>query len=364
MEEINATRVIYFDLETTGYRGCNKYSLKHQIIQFAALECTKDGEVFFCRYVKPDVPILQRSTDFHNITNEMVANAAPLGKVWGEFLSTYEIGKKADPIVLVAHNAHSFDRVVLLKELSRLGIGLHSHTNVMIGDSLLYFRHLAPADLRNKIEASTQARSKYNLSNLYKFYTQKEIPNAHDAGADVSALAYVCTQAQINWNTFPFLCPLAIDSVIWFFPLPNEDVDIIALHGIGPARKNALKRALRVPNLTIRAIRAKLGDEPGEIETFLRQKVKFDDDALILELVAYVSRVNPLRLLAMGFPFALGQWGRFNVQNTKLELLMMEKGIFTPQQLVEETLYDQDLKAKVLQIQGNKKAYASHSYRL
>lgn len=357
-------RVIYFDLETTGYRGCNKYSTKHRIIQFAALESNANGDVFFCRYVQPEIPILPRSTSFHHITNEMVEHAPLLATVWSEFVETYQLKDKSRQIVLVAHNAHCFDRVVLIKELERLCIAFDGFSHVLVGDSLLYFRHLAPASLRDSIDQSTPSRSKYNLSNLYKFYTNSEIPNAHDAGADVSALANICQNAGIDWGSFPFLCALVPDSVVWFYPVPNEDVDVVALHGIGPARKNALKRSLRLQKLTIRTIRACIGVEPLTIETFLRTKAKFDDDALILELVAYVSRRNPLQLLSEGYPFCRGCWGKFKLLGTGVEDRLDREGIRTPQQLVEATLYDEDLKRKLLKVAGNDKAYDAHSYRL
>lgn len=271
-------RVIYFDLETTGYRGCNKYSQKHRIIQFAALE--PNAQRSFSEYVNPEIRILQRSTEVHNITNAMVQSADKLHSVWERFVKAFQL--ESGEVVLVAHNSHSFDRIVLLKELQRLDVQPRNLSNVRFGDSLLYFRHLAPPLLRTAIEKSTRARSKYNLSNLYQYFMGSAIPNAHDVGADVIALAKVCQAVGIEWTEFPWLPGMETDSHLWFFPVPSEDVDIITLHGIGPARRNALQRALKseTSKLTLNTIRHALGTntDPVQVETFLRTKVNFDDD--------------------------------------------------------------------------------------
>ena len=358
-------RVIYFDLETTGYRGCNKYSTKHRIIQFAAME--PDTKRSFSEYVCPELRILPRSTAFHHITDEMVKDADKLPFVWQRFVKEFKLA--SGEVVLVAHNCHSFDRVVLLKELERLDIHPRTLPNVRFGDSLLYFRHLAPPALRTAIEKSTHAKSKFNLANLYQHFVGTAIPNAHDAGADVNALATVCQAVALDWTQFPWLPGMETGSHLWYFPVPSEDVDIVALHGIGPARRNALQRTLivdgnsnRKSKLTINTLRSALGTDPTQVEAFLRAKVKFDDDALILELLAYICRSSPLKLLANGFPFHRNYWGFLDIRLVASQV--QQKAAKTIQELVEETLYDETLKKELLRIGNNQRTFRRYSYRL
>ena len=114
-----------------------------------------------------------------------------------------------------------------------------------------------------------------------------------------------------------------------------------------------------INKLTINTIRHALGTEPAQVEKFLRTKVKFYDDALILELLAYICRSNPLKLLENGFPFHRNYWGFLD-----LRPLVAEIQQFTIQELVEETLYNKTFKSKVLRIGNNRQTYRRYSYRL
>ena len=55
-----------------------------------------------------------------------------------------------------------------------------------------------------------------------------------------------------------------------------------------------------------------LGDDPTQVERFLREVVAFDDDALILDLLAFICRSNPLLLLQKGYPFHRNYWGELS----------------------------------------------------
>ena len=355
-------RIIYFDLETTGYRGCNKYSNRHKIIQFAALEVMRDGEVFFSEYVNPGIPILPRSTAFHHITNAMVVEARPLGEVWAKFRETYQINAE-NPVIMVAHNSHSFDRVVLAKELYREGVPREQTQNIVLADSLLYFRHLLDPSLRESIEKSTPACSKYNLANLHQYFFGEPIPNAHDAGADVTALARVCSKVPIDWENYPYYLGLEHDASSWVFHAPLPTDDIIKMTGIGPSRRKALQRAFAIDEVTVERLREVCGQEPWNVERLMRLGARFDDDALVLELVAHICQRTPLQLLVDGYPFCRGIWGSFHVPPSEYNAYM-ERGIKTIQELVEATLYDEQLKQRLLDIPGNERAYGRHSFRL
>ena len=364
--EGSTPRVIFFDLETTGYRGCNKYADKHRIIQFAALETERRME--FSKYVDPQIEILQRSTKCHGITDAVVAGAPSLGEVWNEFCDRFAIGDSSTQVILVAHNSHAFDRIVLLKELERQNIEPRYFEHVVFGDSLLHFRHLACSELQAQLKASTAKRSKYNLANLYKFFVGESMLNAHDARADVKALVAVCEAANIDWTSFPWLASMNTRTDKWYYPAPSMDADIVLLHGIGPARRNAIARALefdfRSQALSISIIRACLGDDvsPLEAETFLREEANFDDDALIVELLSYLCHSNPLELIAGGFPFVRNYWGDLSIGGHIQDTV--EENARTIQELVEAMLYDSELKSLVLSYGVNQHVLPKYSFRL
>lgn len=97
-------RAIYYDTETTGVRPD-----KDRIIEIAAYD--PEGNRQFVELVNPGCLIPLEATAIHNITNEMVKEAATFREVGRRFMEF--CGEDA---VLIAHNNDAFDLQFLKAE--------------------------------------------------------------------------------------------------------------------------------------------------------------------------------------------------------------------------------------------------------
>lgn len=103
-------RAIYYDTETTGIK-----SDRDRIIEIAAYDPELDRT--FESFVKPGIPIPPDATAVHNITDEMVADAADFSVVGQQFIEFCE-----GDTVLIAHNNDGFDVHFLRAEYKRHGL--------------------------------------------------------------------------------------------------------------------------------------------------------------------------------------------------------------------------------------------------
>ncbi len=118
-------RPIYYDTETTGVRAGSD-----RIIEIAAFDPMLD-RTFVC-LVNPGIPIPPEATAIHQITDEMVKDAASweeVGRAFIEFCQT--------DTVLVAHNNDAFDKLFLEAEYKRCGVQMPSW---LFADSLKWAR--------------------------------------------------------------------------------------------------------------------------------------------------------------------------------------------------------------------------------
>jgi DNA polymerase III epsilon subunit-like protein len=113
---INLERALYlvFDLETTGLKRS-----KDQIIEIAGAFLDNFGipieDAYFDHFIKPTIPIPTQATQVTGITNEMVKNAEAFPVVAEAFLrfisdAANERHPAVHHVILVGHNARSFDR--------------------------------------------------------------------------------------------------------------------------------------------------------------------------------------------------------------------------------------------------------------
>lgn len=173
---------IYFDLETTGYQGLGYFHPLHRIIQFAAI--TEDGDTFNS-FVNPEIEIDQRSTKLHGITTDQVQNADRLDRVWYNFTSGINLGRRK--IIMVAHNCFGFDQLMLERELKRFGL---TTRNIEFHDTEPVFRLQYPS-LRS-----------YSLGKLVKHFIPGYQFRAHDAMEDARALKDLCQVTKIRTYSF------------------------------------------------------------------------------------------------------------------------------------------------------------------
>lgn len=162
--------IVFVDLETTGID-----IIKDRIVEIAVLKIHIDGkEEMKVRRVNPGIPIPPETTIIHGISDEDVKNEP----------SFKEIGKSLVQFIegcdFAGFNSNKFDFPLLAEEFLRADIDFDLKKRKFIDVQTIF----------HKMEKRT-------LSAAFKFYCEKELENAHSAGADSSA-TYEVLKAQLD----------------------------------------------------------------------------------------------------------------------------------------------------------------------
>jgi DNA polymerase III epsilon subunit-like protein len=198
---------LFLDIESTGlpdtkdlpygkyhsYKLLDKYN-NARIVQICVMLCNdKLEEIVIKDYIiKVDFDI--PNSNFHNITNEISQSK---GIILGEVMEEInELIKQSSHIF--AHNS-SFDINVMKSELYRAG--LEDIINEIDKKQII----CTMKDTRNIVKIMTYYGIKDpKLSELYKFATNKELSNAHDAKFDVihlhEAIKRLYDDGKLNFN--------------------------------------------------------------------------------------------------------------------------------------------------------------------
>ena len=162
--------LVFCDEETTGLDIS-----KDEIVQFYAIRLEPDGTSKTLEFIcKPSIPIPVAASSVHHITNEMVANKHPFVFYVKQIEAFF---KDAD---IAGYNILSFDLKILNRQLKEAG-SKFSFDNITIYDAYRVFMNHAPR----------------NLAGAVKFYTGKEIQDAHSASGDVlSTIEVMASQLE------------------------------------------------------------------------------------------------------------------------------------------------------------------------
>lgn len=166
---IKEHRALYLDLETTGVS-----SIKDRIVQIGLL--AYDGQVLKHQLdvlINPGVNIPEEVSVIHGITNEMVQDES-ISTFESIAKDLYEIVKSCD--LFVAYNAF-FDFSFLQAEFHRFGYELNTSDFIFI-DPMVIFKKQMP----------------HSLASAYRFYTGRELVNAHNALFDIVATREVLSE--------------------------------------------------------------------------------------------------------------------------------------------------------------------------
>ena len=164
--KLNLTRdLAFFDIESTGLNV-----LKDRIIQLAVLKYPKDGSdpIEYNRLINPGIPISEEAMAVHGITPDMLRNKPTFQQISQEI---FDFLNDAD---LAGYNSNRFDVPLLLEEFARVGIEFDLSKRRTIDVQRIFYK-MEPRTLRAAL----------------KFYSNKELLDAHDALADVKATADV-----------------------------------------------------------------------------------------------------------------------------------------------------------------------------
>ena len=171
MISLNLLRPLAFiDLETTGINIATD-----RIIEIAILKIFPDGsnEIKVER-INPTIPIPFGASKVHGIYDKDVADKPAFVKI------APEIQQFIEGCDFAGYNSNRFDIPLLLEEFLRAGIDVDI-SQVKLVDVLGIF----------------QKMEQRNLAAAYKFYCDKELLNAHNAEADISA-TYEIFLAQLE----------------------------------------------------------------------------------------------------------------------------------------------------------------------
>ncbi len=162
--------IVFVDLETTGID-----IIRDRIVEIAVLKIHVDGkEEMKIRRVNPGMPIPPETTAIHGITDDDVKNEP----------SFKEIGKSLVQFIegcdFAGFNSNKFDFPLLAEEFLRADIDFDLKKRKFIDVQTIF----------HKMEKRT-------LVAALKFYCEKELENAHSAGADSTA-TYEVLKAQLD----------------------------------------------------------------------------------------------------------------------------------------------------------------------
>ena len=162
--------IIFFDLETTGINIASD-----RIVEIAYLKVDVNGnESMKTMKVNPQMPIPEKVTAIHGISDEDVKDAPTFNEV------ARSLAKEFEGCDLAGYNSVRFDIPILAEEFLRAGVDIDLKRRKFVDVQVIFM----------KMEPRT-------LTAAYKFFAGKELTDAHSAEADTLA-TYEVLQAQLD----------------------------------------------------------------------------------------------------------------------------------------------------------------------
>ncbi len=162
--------IIFFDLETTGINIASD-----RIVEISYLRVDLNGnETEKTMRVNPGMPIPEKATEIHGITDEDVKDAPGFNEI------AKSLARDFEGCDLAGYNSVRFDIPLLAEEFLRAGVDIDLKRKKFVDVQVIFM----------KMEPRT-------LSAAYKFFTGRELTEAHSAAADTRA-TYEVLQAQLD----------------------------------------------------------------------------------------------------------------------------------------------------------------------
>ena len=162
--------IIFFDLETTGINIASD-----RIVEISYLKVDLNGkETSKTLRVNPGIPIPEKVTAIHGISNEDVKDAPGFNEV------AKSLAKDFEGCDLAGYNSVKFDIPLLAEEFLRAGVDIDLKRRKSVDVQVIFM----------KMEPRT-------LAAAYKFFLNKELSDAHSAEADTKA-TFEVLQAQLD----------------------------------------------------------------------------------------------------------------------------------------------------------------------
>ncbi len=162
--------VIFFDLETTGINVASD-----RIVEISYLKVDLAGnESSKTLRVNPEMPIPEKASEIHGITNEDVKDAPTFNEL------AKSVARDFEGCDLAGYNSVKFDIPLLAEEFLRSGVEIDLKRRKFIDVQVIFM----------KMEPRT-------LAAACKFFLGEELVDAHSAEADTMA-TYKVLQAQLD----------------------------------------------------------------------------------------------------------------------------------------------------------------------
>ena len=170
MELILKKPIVFFDLETTGLNIATD-----RIVEISILKIDPGGKKDRLTVrVNPEIPIGERATEIHGITNEDVADCPTFAQV------AKNIAHFMEGCDVAGYNAAKFDVPVLAEEFLRADVDFDLKRSKIVDVQNIFY----------KMEPRT-------LTAAYRFYCNKTLEDAHSAEADTHA-TYEILKSQLD----------------------------------------------------------------------------------------------------------------------------------------------------------------------
>jgi DNA polymerase-3 subunit epsilon len=163
--------ICFFDIESTGLNVIRDRILQIGIVKFFA-DGRPPAEMYML--INPGIPISEEALSVHGISNKDVANKPTFQQVAQKI---YDFIGDAD---LAGYNSNRFDVPMLMEEFDRVGMHFDMEKRRSLDVQRIFY----------KMEPRT-------LKAALKYYCDQEMPDAHDALADVRATIEVF-KGQLN----------------------------------------------------------------------------------------------------------------------------------------------------------------------
>jgi DNA polymerase-3 subunit epsilon len=162
--------LIFFDLETTGIDIVND-----RIVEMAYLKIFPNGnEESKTMKINPQIPIPEKATKIHGITDADVKDAPTFQEVAKTLVKIFE------GCDLAGFNSNKFDIPLLAEEFIRANVDIDLKKRKFIDAQVIFHK-----------------KEQRTLIAAYKFYCNKELDNAHNAESDTRA-TYEIFKAQLE----------------------------------------------------------------------------------------------------------------------------------------------------------------------
>ena len=210
---------IFYDLETTSLDVSEA-----RILQFS---CVLDKKIeninkYFDKYVDPG-NIEITNSDIHHITKDVIKknNGIDCKSTIEEFHKWINSISSNNNIILLSHNNHDYDKLVLQHEYDR--------NKLIIPENWLFFDTLSFV----RQYYTNLGYGNYSLGKLYEHFFKKELKDAHSSLVDVKALKKIFNHISRNLENDKKIELLKDKSRKAPYYEKHENLSITYIKGIG-----------------------------------------------------------------------------------------------------------------------------------